>query len=465
MNIIFFGFQESNSIQDTALKEFLQDNKSKINSSYLIGKSRKKKIIKKDTIQFIPTKYISHSCKKFSKKIIPSEIKEELKKHLEEFNYIYYRLFFRFKYFPSDKNSHKVFYSLSHYSYHFIINNNISHVFFSNIPHEGIDYVFYIIAKKLNIKITITYQIILPDTIFTNNSIESIFDNLQKKEKYNKNLPYDYEEIYNGLVENKSPFYIKKNNIYLKFLRENLKLLKFPIRPKRTLYRHLYPSLIFLKNTYDFIKSSHKTFDLTQKFIYFPLHYDPELTVCPLGGKFFKQQKAIEVLSHSVPKNIQIIIKEHPTTLLNPKVSFFRRNKFYSQLNKLGNVIILRQNFSAFELIEKSLAIATITGTTGWEGILRNKPILLFGNIFYKYFPKLVYQIDSVNSCKKAIQSIEHFIPLNKNELKKMIQQYLISINNTTEQTIIDNDYLPISKISPDIAKNNLKKIFIQNII
>ena len=46
--------------------------------------------------------------------------------------------------------------------------------------------------------------------------------------------------------------------------------------------------------------------------------------------------------------------------------------------------------FDSKDLIIKSEFIFTITGTVGWEGILLNKPVIVFGKVFYEHFPGVI---------------------------------------------------------------------------
>ncbi|WP_218275832.1 hypothetical protein, partial [Pseudomonas sp. MPR-AND1A] len=56
------------------------------------------------------------------------------------------------------------------------------------------------------------------------------------------------------------------------------------------------------------------------------------------------------------------------------------------------------------ELIKKSQAVATGTGTAAWEALFQEKTVLLFGHPSFQFAPGLSI-IRSQEDCKKAIDA------------------------------------------------------------
>ena len=56
--------------------------------------------------------------------------------------------------------------------------------------------------------------------------------------------------------------------------------------------------------------------DLTHPFIYYVSQLEPERTTNPDGGEFHDQAIALAKLRELVPNDVQIIVKEHPTQIL-----------------------------------------------------------------------------------------------------------------------------------------------------
>jgi hypothetical protein len=167
---------------------------------------------------------------------------------------------------------------------------------------------------------------------------------------------------------------------------------------------------------------------LNQKFIYFPLHYQPEATTYPYGRLYIDQLLALELLSISVPSDVKILLKEHPDTfnisgLAWVRGAFSRDPDFYSRISKFKNVIVCPLNIDSFELIDKSLFVATITGTTAIEASFRSKGSIVFGCAWFSDFEGIFscvnidevrHAINKIMSNNFRINSIANLIQLKK---------------------------------------------------
>ncbi len=124
--------------------------------------------------------------------------------------------------------------------------------------------------------------------------------------------------------------------------------------------------------------------DLDKPYIYYAMHYQPERTTCPEGGYFSNQFLAISVLADALPDNWSIYVKEHPSQFrYNTFGEMSRWEQYYDDIKRLKSVRFVRRDVPSFELIDRSQAIATITGAVGWEALIRSKPVLCFGNPWY----------------------------------------------------------------------------------
>lgn len=143
------------------------------------------------------------------------------------------------------------------------------------------------------------------------------------------------------------------------------------------------------------------------KFVYVGLHYQPELTSFPLGGLFNNQYLMILMLSAAIPDDWKIVVKEHPTIFRYVKrnVTLYRSKKYYSSLKEIPKVEFVDFNHDSFELIDQAGCVATLTGTLGFEGVLRGKPCLVFGEASYVGCEG-VNKVDSFESLHQVMREL-----------------------------------------------------------
>ncbi len=143
--------------------------------------------------------------------------------------------------------------------------------------------------------------------------------------------------------------------------------------------------------------------DYLESYIYVPLHFQPECSTCPMAGAFVDQLMTLQVLSKEAPAGVLLYVKEHP---VQRKKGFACRSiDFYRQLLAMSNVRLIEHAADTFILREHCQAVATATGTAGFEAIFRGKPVLMFGHRFYQYAPG-VFSIRTIEDCREAMQAI-----------------------------------------------------------
>ena len=159
------------------------------------------------------------------------------------------------------------------------------------------------------------------------------------------------------------------------------------------------------------------------RYVYFPMHYQPELTTTPLGNEASDQFYVIRALSRSLPKGYKLVVKEHPSQF--SRVLFGEQGRHlgcWELVSRLNNVILADLSVPSISLIQDASAVVTITGTAGWEAMVNGKPCLHFGGAWYQDFPqstrvnfsdiksKLIAALDR-ESCNRIVINdvIEHF--------------------------------------------------------
>ena len=123
-------------------------------------------------------------------------------------------------------------------------------------------------------------------------------------------------------------------------------------------------------------------------YVVFLMHYQPEESSMPRGGIFAQQLNALLRLRAALPEQIAIVVKENKATFRAPLALAIgvRSRDFYAALCSLPNTWLVPLERDTFELIDRALAVATITGSVGMEALCRGRPVIIFGDANYEHF-------------------------------------------------------------------------------
>lgn len=205
---------------------------------------------------------------------------------------------------------------------------------------------------------------------------------------------------FKNLIKTIIYIYIKTFKINIKinfnnplFAYENWKKKKFKLADSKTNEFH-FAHILFkeeLKKFFYFRKYLKNCTKIApnEKFIYFPLHFQPEATTIPYGNFFYDQIQAIKLLSSHLDNNIKIFVKEHPDTFNLARHAWTRgtwgRDRhYYDDLLKINNVQLLNLDSATDVVLDQCMFVATIAGTTALQSVLKNKPSLIFGDAWFR---------------------------------------------------------------------------------
>lgn len=163
-------------------------------------------------------------------------------------------------------------------------------------------------------------------------------------------------------------------------------------------YKHCTDPLKFYIR-YNYCKRYYKRADYSRKYVYFPLHYQPEASTIVCAQKYEKQLFFIDSWAKSLPADTVLYVKEHYAVLGNREVVFFE------ELKKYPNVFVISPWENSRNLIINSVAVTTLTGTAGWEAFLLHKPVFLGGDIFFSNAPGVIKVDDIYGNYLDAISS------------------------------------------------------------
>ena len=348
------------------------------------------------------------------------------------------------------------------YFYCMLIEENIEVIIFPDIPHDLPNYMLYCIAKEINIKTIILVPTFFVDKFYYLLDIEDygIFDNSEiyccENEKINLNKEYK-----------KDLFYMKKPCLKSKIKRKFRFVINFSgwinerveiICRKKYLYIGIYEFLLtkIIKSTKlklenylyeDTINKRGMGIDLNLKYVYFPLHLQPEMTTSVLGGIYSDQLLAIERLAKIIPNDWYIYVKENPK-----QTSYMRGKFFFRRLNLISKAILVSKDVDTYDLMDKCQFVATITGTAGWEAITGGKNVLVFGKAWYINFPG-VFKYDENLKIKDIIE-----FKINHKKIENRLEEMLMK----TVKGVVNTDLLlGINNFNYENNKKDIYKFFL----
>ena len=231
------------------------------------------------------------------------------------------------------------------------------------------------------------------------------------------------------------------------------------LRPfqKSDYMRYYHPKLDLKEASFYFKFLSQKNYylapDFSEKYYYFPLHYQPEASTLVAAPNYEKQQYAMDLLAKKIPIGTKLYIKEHFSVLGH------REMTFYKSLKNYPNVRLISPLANSHQLIKNSEGVITLTGTAGWETVLYGKPVFVLGNVFYKSF-KFTNIIDNINDLPFIIKN-HKTKNISENEYKKELIKYVAAYINSSKEGVT---YLNNKNLHKRQNIQNLSKIIIDEL-
>ena len=344
-------------------------------------------------------------------------------------------------------------------------------VFFNESPHSIFTYLTYAVARENGIKILRLSPTHINGNTFLTTYLgkydlyrQDVYNQISKDKKVSSEVE-EYIQSINGKYDNATPYYMNtivsanaKPSLY-KIYKSFFRFIKLLFKKKRkenyyklqqksireyfnnkdlafAYFRGTFYKIRLEKEYKKYVAKTKNDFDFEQKYIYFPLQYQPEKSTSPEGDFFAEQFLALQMLSFFSQKyNFKIFIKEH-ISQFSPKLQGEqgRLISFYKEVSLLENVVFVDTGISSFSLIDKAFATATITGTAGMESVIRQKSSIIFGYPWYKECHG-VYHIQTVDGLEKVLNILENGIALDIEKVKYFVE----SIFQVSEKIYLNN--------------------------
>ncbi|MEK6857308.1 MAG: hypothetical protein AABX39_01840, partial [Nanoarchaeota archaeon] len=148
-------------------------------------------------------------------------------------------------------------------------------------------------------------------------------------------------------------------------------------------------------------KNFFSTFEPNKKYIFFPIHFIEDSQITVRAPFFYNQFELVRQIALSLPVGTLLYTKTHPDDLGGINI------KKLKELKKITGVKLLDPLEDSHKIIKNSLAVVSINSTAGWEAMLYKKPLIVIGDVFYKY-QKDVIQVGDIRDMPfKIMEAIE----------------------------------------------------------
>ena len=264
------------------------------------------------------------------------------------------------------------------------------------------EYIFYLCAKAKGIKyINLNPTKILNYVTFSQEVFREFPHITEDYEKYLELSEKDaFLEKAEDYAKNKSDKYEGVIVYSLKFPWKKwfLSILKWPLVMARYYLRKDYLDNqvrgehwgYFFANIYNPVKDK-----AVQKFVpyysveklnqveyaYYPLHVEPEIALSLFGKEYLNQIELARNIAKSIPVTWKLAVKDHPAGVGRRNVGYYKR------LLEIPNVVLVNHFVDSKHLIENAKMIFTVSGFSGFEAVIRGKPVVTFGKTFYDVLP------------------------------------------------------------------------------
>lgn len=368
-------------------------------------------------------------------------------------------------------------------------------VIFSDVPHAPYKYVAYCLAKYLGIKVLIRRNTQIGGRMFVIDDITD-YKELKKQIEANRGINFTLDDLSTDIRDyykkqqstDKSPAFYRGNaphrrahGLYrflpsIKAIKKNIKALTF----LKTTYlyiqmlftRRQLPSLEkFIRPTWaiklqerkwnkikqefkrEYLQYQTKP-DYSKKYVYIPLHNQPERSTLSDGDIFIDQILMIDMVRHAIPKDWVIYVKENKMQWINPRTHTGRFKGYTEEIVAKENTYVVPVETSTFDLIRNSQAVAAVVSTAALEAVLRGKPALVFGHTWYMYCDG-VFKVSDLRSVEGAIEKIKAGY---KPDQQKIIN-FLKAVDETTVLGYLNHRTRDIFDLNIHIVKDDKENI------
>ena len=113
------------------------------------------------------------------------------------------------------------------------------------------------------------------------------------------------------------------------------------------------------------------------KYIYYPFHQEPEFVLNLQAPFWYNQLNTIKMLSYNLPAGYKLIVREHRNNVGR------RSSRYLKEIGRYPGVILVDAFDDQYKYIKNANLLVTVNGTSGLEGILLKKNVMILDRTSY----------------------------------------------------------------------------------
>jgi hypothetical protein len=189
-----------------------------------------------------------------------------------------------------------------------------------------------------------------------------------------------------------------------------------------------------------------------QDYVFLALHYQPERATVPLGGVFGDQTLIVDMLAKTLPRDWKLYIKEHPWQLQPFGWGEMQRTQeFYDTISAYPNVVLVSRDVETSELVSGAKAVATVTGSVGWDALCSGIPVLVFGAAWYRDCAGAT-KIASQAELVAAIQNVRSVKPPTLHE----VAAFCLALSRVCVPGVLEPELEQAEHLSMNLATSSM---------
>lgn len=186
-------------------------------------------------------------------------------------------------------------------------------------------------------------------------------------------------------------------------------------RPPRIILRDFFGMLKYKRfaNTFPYYP-----FEKLDKFVYFPLQFQPEQTIDVQAPYFANQIEAVRLVAMSLPGDYTLAVKEHPAMV------GYRAPSYLEKLARTANVKLIDYRIPSEQVIKNTDLIVSPSSTSIAEAAFYNKPAVQLGDLGTTLKLPNVFKHSDMPSLARKIREVLQ-IDLQTPEYERRLENYV----------------------------------------